>query len=62
MPYNPEFVQIFILQIWSTLPIQDINHGYANILAQTCYTIGLGEEEVLPKIRNALPIRQDIAY
>jgi hypothetical protein len=25
-------------------------------------TIGLGEGEALPKICNALPIRQDIAY
>jgi hypothetical protein len=25
-------------------------------------TIGFGDREALPKIRNALPIRQDIAY
>jgi hypothetical protein len=41
------------------------NHVCANILAQNVIfanTIVFGVGEALPKIRNALSIRQDIAY
>ncbi len=52
-------VWMFSLQIWSTLPIQEINYDFANILAQTCYFC---QSIICFPIPNVLPICQDITY
>jgi hypothetical protein len=43
-------------------PANLIRLAYWRRRVASANTIGIGEVEALQKIRNALPIRQDIAY